>query len=61
MAEDRPRDGAGQRALERAGRHVGRFVAAQVDRRQALPITGLSGGLAELPGIKAFEISPARN
>ncbi|MBB5205163.1 putative Mg2+ transporter-C (MgtC) family protein [Inhella inkyongensis] len=43
------------------GRHVWRFVCIEVDRRRALPITGLSGDLAQLEGIEAFEIGHARN
>lgn len=43
------------------GRHIWRFVAIEVDRKRALPLTGLSGDLAELPGIEAFEIGHARN
>jgi putative Mg2+ transporter-C (MgtC) family protein len=43
------------------GRHVWRFVAIEVDRRKALPITGLASDLAQLEGIEAFEIGHARN
>ncbi|MBH9579526.1 MgtC/SapB family protein [Inhella proteolytica] len=43
------------------GRHIWRFVAIEVDRRKALPITGLAGDLSKLEGIEAFEIGHARN
>ncbi|WP_326536712.1 MgtC/SapB family protein [Pseudorhodoferax sp.] len=43
------------------GRHIWRFVAVEMDRKKALPITGLAGDLADLEGIEAFEIGHARN
>lgn len=44
-----------------AGRHCWRFVAVEVDRAKALPLTRLSNDLARLEGIEAFEIGHARN
>lgn len=43
------------------GRHEWRFVAQEVDRRKAVPLTGLSEDLARLPGLEGFEIGHARN
>jgi putative Mg2+ transporter-C (MgtC) family protein len=43
------------------GRHVWRFVAQEVDRAKAVPLTGLGEDLARLPGLEGFEIGHARN
>ena len=43
------------------GQHVWRFVAQEVDRRRAVPLTGLGQDLAGLPGVDGFEIGHARN
>jgi putative Mg2+ transporter-C (MgtC) family protein len=44
-----------------AGKHCWRFVAIEIDRKKALPLTRLANELAHLEGIEAFEIGHARN
>ena len=63
MARERGYQVAGGSFLVRLheGRHIWRFVAVEMDRKKALPITGLAGDLADLEGIEAFEIGHARN
>ena len=43
------------------GKHCWRFVAIEVDRKSALPLTRLANDLAHLEGVEAFEIGHARN
>lgn len=43
------------------GRHSWRFVAVEMDRKRARPMTRLAADLAQVEGLEAFDIGHARN